>query len=161
MLQSMELQRAGHDLVTEQQQQIVLNIVSIWPQIYAQDPWRRTWQSTPGLPWQLRWQSICLQCRRPGFSALVGKIPCGRKSQPTSVFLPGEFHGPRSLVGYNPRKELDTTEQLHSLTHIQLANLKSDKSPFSTLGPTIVIPYHSKQKSKCANLQKIRKQDNL
>ena len=29
MLQSMELQRAGHDLVTEQQQQIMLNIVSI------------------------------------------------------------------------------------------------------------------------------------
>ena len=28
------------------------------------------------------------------------------------VFLPTEFHGQRSLVGYNPwgRKELDTTE---------------------------------------------------
>ena len=31
------------------------------------------------------------------------------------VFLPGEFHGQRSLVGYSPwdRKELDTTEPLH------------------------------------------------
>ena len=30
------------------------------------------------------------------------------------VFFPGEFHGQRSLAGYNPRghKELDTTEQL-------------------------------------------------
>ena len=30
------------------------------------------------------------------------------------VFLPGEFHGQRSLVGYSPwgPKELDTTEQL-------------------------------------------------
>ena len=36
---------------------------------------------------------------------------------PTSVFLPGEFHGQRSLVGYSPqgRKESDMTEQL-SLT---------------------------------------------
>ena len=38
-----------------------------------------------------------------------------RKWQPTPVFLPGESHGRRSLVGYNPwgRKELDTTERLH------------------------------------------------
>ena len=30
-------------------------------------------------------------------------------------FLPGKFHGQRSLVGYSPwgREELDTTEQLH------------------------------------------------
>ena len=38
-----------------------------------------------------------------------------RKWQPTPVFLPGEFHGPRSLIGYSPwgRKESDTTEQLN------------------------------------------------
>ena len=32
----------------------------------------------------------------------------------TSVFLPGEFHGWKSLAGYSPwgYKELDTTEQL-------------------------------------------------
>ena len=37
------------------------------------------------------------------------------KWRPTPVFLPGEFHGLRSLVGYSPwgRKELDMTEQLH------------------------------------------------
>ena len=35
-----------------------------------------------------------------------------RKWQPTPVFLPGEFHGQRSLVGYSPwgHKESDTTE---------------------------------------------------
>ena len=45
-------------------------------------------------------------------SILVGKIPWSRKWQPTPVFLPGEFHGQRSLAGYSPwsRKELDTTE---------------------------------------------------
>ena len=38
-----------------------------------------------------------------------------RKWQPTPVFLPGKFHGQRSLVVYSPwgRKESDTTEQLH------------------------------------------------
>ena len=35
-----------------------------------------------------------------------------RERQPTPVFLPGEFHGHRSLGGYHPQghKELDTTE---------------------------------------------------
>ena len=32
----------------------------------------------------------------------VGKIPWRRKWQPTPVFLPGESHGLRSLVGYSP-----------------------------------------------------------
>ena len=33
--------------------------------------------------------------------------------QPTPVFLPGEFHGQRSLTGYSPwgHKQSDTTEQ--------------------------------------------------
>ena len=41
-----------------------------------------------------------------------GKSPGGRKWQPIPVFLPGEFHGQRSLVGYSPwgHKELDMTE---------------------------------------------------
>ena len=49
---------------------------------------------------------------RPGFDPWVGKIPWRRKWQPTPVFLPGEFHGQRSLVDHSPRghKESDTTE---------------------------------------------------
>ena len=37
-----------------------------------------------------------------------------RKWHPTPVFLSGEFHGQRSLVGYSPwgLKESDTTEGL-------------------------------------------------
>ena len=31
-----------------------------------------------------------------------GKSPEGRAWQPTPVFLPEEFHGQRSLAGYNP-----------------------------------------------------------
>ena len=30
----------------------------------------------------------------------VGKIPWRRKWQPTPVFLPGDFHGQRNLVGH-------------------------------------------------------------
>ena len=38
--------------------------------------------------------------------------------QPTPVFLPGEFHGQRSLAGYSPwgHKESDRTERLTLLT---------------------------------------------
>ena len=44
--------------------------------------------------------------------SLGGKIPWRRKWQPTPVFLPGESHGRRSLVGCSPwgRTESDTTE---------------------------------------------------
>ena len=33
----------------------------------------------------------------------LGKFPWRRKWQPTPVFLPGESHGRRNLVGYSPR----------------------------------------------------------
>ena len=34
--------------------------------------------------------------------SLVRKVSWSRKWQPTPVFLPGKFHGQRSLAGYNP-----------------------------------------------------------
>ena len=42
----------------------------------------------------------------------AGKIPWWRAWQPAPVFLPGESHGQKSLVGYSPRghRESDTTE---------------------------------------------------
>ena len=38
-----------------------------------------------------------------------GRSPGNANGQPTPVFLPGEFHGQRSLAGYSPwgRKESD------------------------------------------------------
>ena len=36
------------------------------------------------------------------FDSWVGKIPWRRVWQPNPVFLPGESHGQRSLVGYCP-----------------------------------------------------------
>ena len=46
-------------------------------------------------------ESTC-QYRICGFDPWLGKIPWRRKRQPTPVFLPGEFHGQRSLVGDSP-----------------------------------------------------------
>ena len=55
-----------------------------------------------GLPWWLRGKESACQCRRHKFNPWVRKIPWRRKWQPTPVFLPGEFHGQRSLASYNP-----------------------------------------------------------
>ena len=51
------------------------------------------------LSWHSGKESIC-QCRRCRFNPWVGKTSGSRKWQPTSLFLPGKFHGQRSLVGY-------------------------------------------------------------
>ena len=66
-------------------------------------------------------ESSC-SARDPGLIPGSGRSLGGERSnplqQPTPVFLCGESHGQRSLVGYSPwgRKEWDTTEQL---THTQ------------------------------------------
>ena len=53
-----------------------------------------------------------------GFDPWVGKTFWRRKRHPTPVFLPGESHGQRSLVGYSPwrHRELDTTERIECTT---------------------------------------------
>ena len=47
-----------------------------------------------------------------GLVSGLGKILLRKKWQPIPAFLPGEFHGQRSLVGFSPQgcKELDMTE---------------------------------------------------
>ena len=51
----------------------------------------------------------------------VWKVPWGREWLPTAVFVPGEPHGQRRLVGHSPwgRRESDTTEQL-TLPHFRV-----------------------------------------
>ena len=76
----------------------------------------RDWAS---LVAQLR---IWLQCGRPGFNPWIGKIPWRREWQSTPVFLPGEFHGQRSLADYSPwgHEESDMTKRLtHTLQRLQ------------------------------------------
>ena len=74
------------------------------------------------------------QCRthkRLGLDPWVGKIPWRRARQPTLVFLPGESHGQRSLVGYSPygRKE--------SSRHTQRSCSRSYPSPLRDPFPTL------------------------
>ena len=87
MLQSMGLQRVGHDWATE------LN----WSKhgSYVKESARNA--------------------AGPRFNPWVRKIPWRWEWQPAPVFLPGESYGQRSLEGYSPwgLKESDTTEQLH------------------------------------------------
>ena len=51
--------------------------------------------------------------------SLAQEDPWSKKQQPTPVFLPGKFHGQRSLAGCSPwgHKDLDTIEHTH--THTQ------------------------------------------
>ena len=62
-------------------------------------------------------QSEQIQKKIWNINTNMWSLPWRQKWQPTPVFLPGEFHGWKSLVGYSPcdRKELDTTEQMHWL----------------------------------------------
>ena len=55
--------------------------------------------------------------------SLCQEDPLEKGCQPTSVFLPGELYGQRSLVGYSSwgSKELDTTERLIH-THTEMHN---------------------------------------
>ena len=75
----------------------------------------------------------CRRHKRRGFDPWVKKIPYRRTWQPTPVFLPGKFHGQRSLAGYSPwvGKESDTTEGLSM--HTQELN---GCTPY---GPAIVL----------------------
>ena len=59
----------------------------------------------------------------PGTIPGSWRSPWRRERQPTPVFLPGEFHGQRSLVGYSPWgcKESDTTKRLTlSISYIRV-----------------------------------------
>ena len=110
----------------------------------CQEWWK---EHTPSnLGWGLpRWcsgkDSGC-QCRRRRtcrFYPWVGKIPWGRKWQPTLVFLPGKFHEQRSLEGYSPwgHEELDMTEQLSThmlcMTSKHLINSLKKRIKFDTV----------------------------
>ena len=55
---------------------------------------------------------LCRRNQRAGLIPGSGRFPGGRAWKPTTVFLPGESHGQRSLAGYSWQgcKEPDTTK---------------------------------------------------
>ena len=82
----------------------------------------------------------CRRCKRHGFNPWVRKISWSRKCQPTPLFLPGKFHGQRSLVVYSPWgcKESDTTEHTYFLIFLILMG----SSEFSFL---LLLPWSFSQ----------------
>jgi len=46
---------------------------------------------------------LCKRWKRHGFDPQVWKVPWSRAWQVTPIFLPGEYHGQRSLMGYSPQ----------------------------------------------------------
>ena len=54
-----------------------------------------------GFP-KAQWVKNLPAMQGPRFNLWARKIPWRMKWQPTPVFLPGESHGQRSLVGYSP-----------------------------------------------------------
>ena len=59
----------------------------------------------------------CKRHKRLEFNPWAGKTPWRRALQPTPLFLPGKFHGQRSLAGCSPQglKESDMTECTYML----------------------------------------------
>ena len=62
------------------------------------------------------------ECRRYKtyrFNPQFGNIPWIREGQSTPIFLPGEIHGQRNLVGYSPwgLTESDMMECVHECEH--------------------------------------------
>ena len=66
-----------------------------------QSDWTTVAKSAELPQWFGSKEAAC-QHRRPRFDPWVRKIPWRRKWQPTPVFLPGESHRQRILVGYSP-----------------------------------------------------------
>ena len=72
----------------------------------------------------LRWFSgkECRRRERHWFHPWVGKIPWRSKWLLAPEFLPGKFHGQKSLADCSPQspKESDTTERLNTYLHTRM-----------------------------------------
>ena len=75
----------------------------------------------------------CRRYRRPEFNPWVRRIPLSRKWQPTQVFLPGKFHGQRSVASY---KELDRAKHIIFPFLMRLSDSASS-SPHSS---SLILP---------------------
>ena len=69
------------------------------------------------------------------FDPWVRKMPWNRKWQPAQIFLPGKFHGQRSLAGYSPWswRKSDITGRLNNKFWTQSFLIKNQKEVFKFL----------------------------
>ena len=75
------------------------------------------------------------RCNRLRLDPWARMLPWKRKRHPTPAFLPGKFHGQRSLAGYSQwsckeAEELNATEQTHS-THTHQRQWQDSARAFS------------------------------
>ena len=78
---------------------------------------------------------------RPGFDPWVRKIPWRREGQPTPVFLPGDFHGQRILVGYSPRDHKESGRIVRLTFHFHgLPGSSAGKDSVCSEGELSLIP---------------------
>ena len=87
---------------------------SICQQIWKTQQWPQDWKRSVFIP--IPKEGNAKECSNYSTTALILHAnPWRRNWQPTPVFLPGESHGWRSLVGCSPWgcKESDMTERLH------------------------------------------------
>ena len=120
VLQFMGLQRVGHDWATELNW-TELNIVG-WDFIenHITDVLKFCFTADGLKIWFFFFRKLLSSWSTFKYG-MVHKVPWRRKMQPTPVFLPGKFHGLRSLAGYSPWgcKESAMKEQL-SAAHTSL-----------------------------------------
>ena len=110
----------------------------------------RRWGSHLGFPGGAGGKEPDCQCRRYrryGFNPLGREDPLEEDMQPRSVFLPGESHVQRSLVGYSPWdcKELGKTERLTLSLHMSAVSMMSVCIGIMCLprGNSILMWFHS------------------
>ena len=77
--------------------------------------------------------------KRLRFEPWVGKTPWRRVWQPTPVFLPGKFHGQRSLAGYSIRHSWVTKTFTFQDGVIPLAQPCSPPAPASSLTLSLLL----------------------
>ena len=80
--------------------------------------------------------------KRYRFDSWVGKSPCRKTWQPIPVFLPGESHGQKSLVGCSSQghKESDTTLATEHACRYGGSASKESTCPTGDLGLDVFLP---------------------
>ena len=122
LLQSMGLQRVSHSFVTEQQQQ-ASQVALVAKNLSATAGDTRDVGSIPG-------------------SGRV--LGAGHDNPIPTVFLPGEFHGQRSLTGHSPQggKELDIIEMTEPASMVVLEYFDFDHIFTCTREYSSFISFH-------------------
>ena len=111
-----------------------------WAAVYgaAQSRTRLKWLSSSSSSSLLNYRAIATEIKTRVFWS--NSMPWRREWQPTPEFLPGEFHGQRSLVGYSSwgLKESDMTKWLtfsslllFSLSRSSMKLSQTNNFPFS------------------------------